>query len=418
MTYSYKKLWNVLKTRGISKKQLSKETGIGTSTLSDLTSGKNTSMDTIAKIMDYLGCSLTDIVEMFDDNNINRMTASAADCNTPGFYIPDNHPSEDNAIQFLWEPYILRSSVNFFIGEMDLGKSLLSIDLAARISNGWTLPGETSHRPPEVVLICGKEALDSKQLEPRLHQAGAKMSNIRIFDNPYKPNLEDGGITDVIASQKPALCIIDPITSFVKDASDILQPTRLRSIFDSKFINVLNETKCALLVVVHTTKAGNEDLLKSALGSLDNVAYIRSAINAVAHPNHKYIKLLFHTKANYTDHGKTIPYQIIGGRPHYLQDDDLRDIPSIGDYITKYTKSNFDRLTYRDDDKDLSAIMSDTKSIFIDGPVEKQNAKAQFEELGYEPATFLLMRELLDIESEFVDGTEYLYIKNISTPEK
>ena len=411
MTYSYKKLWDVLKSRGISKKQLSKETGIGTSTLSDLSSGKNTSLDTIAKIIDYLGCSFTDIVEIIDDNGSNRATESTININNPGFYIPDNQLSEDNAIQFLWEPYILRSSVNFFIGEMDLGKSLLSIDLAARISNGWPLPGDDKPRAPEVVLVCGKEDLDSRQLEPRLHKAGANMSNIRIFDNPYKPNLEDGGITDVIASQNPGLCIIDPITSFVKDASDILQPARLRSIFDTKFIDVLNETKCALLVVVHTTKAGNEDLLKSALGSLDNVAYIRSAINAVAHPDHKYIKLLFHTKANYTDHGKTIPYQIIGGKPYYLQDDDLEDIPSIGNYIIKYTKSNFDRLTYRDDDKDMSLIMSDTRSIFSGGLVEKRDAKDTFMEMGYDAATFLLMRELLDIESKFEDGVEYLYIR-------
>ena len=34
-----------------------------------------------------------------------------------------------------------------------------------------------------------------------------------------------------------------------------------------------------------------------------------------------------------------------------------------------------------------------------------------FEEMGYEPATFLLMRELLDIESEFLDGVEYLEIR-------
>ena len=174
MTYSYKKLWDVLKSRGISKKQLSKETGIGTSTLSDLSSGKNTSLDTIAKIIDYLGCSFTDIVEIIDDNGSNRATESTININNPGFYIPDNQLSEDNAIQFLWEPYILRSSVNFFIGEMDLGKSLLSIDLAARISNGWPLPGDDKPRAPEVVLVCGKEDLDSRQLEPRLHKTGGR----------------------------------------------------------------------------------------------------------------------------------------------------------------------------------------------------------------------------------------------------
>ena len=64
MIYSYDKLWKLLIDRKITKTEMRQQTGISTNT------GENgeqmpVSMEALAKICNYLGCGLDDVVEIF-----------------------------------------------------------------------------------------------------------------------------------------------------------------------------------------------------------------------------------------------------------------------------------------------------------------------------------------------------------------
>jgi DNA (cytosine-5)-methyltransferase 1 len=64
MDISYNKLWKLLIDKGLNKTQLSKETGISSSTISKLGKNEQISMDSMLKICKVLDCDIGDIVEI------------------------------------------------------------------------------------------------------------------------------------------------------------------------------------------------------------------------------------------------------------------------------------------------------------------------------------------------------------------
>ncbi|MDR0883224.1 MAG: helix-turn-helix transcriptional regulator [Oscillospiraceae bacterium] len=64
MSVSYNKLWKLLIDKGLNKTQLSKETGISSSTISKLGKNEQISMDSMLKICKVLDCNIGDIVDV------------------------------------------------------------------------------------------------------------------------------------------------------------------------------------------------------------------------------------------------------------------------------------------------------------------------------------------------------------------
>ena len=65
MIYSYDKLWKLLIDRKITKTEMRQQTGISTNMLAKMGKQMPVSMKALAKICNYLGCGLDDVVEIF-----------------------------------------------------------------------------------------------------------------------------------------------------------------------------------------------------------------------------------------------------------------------------------------------------------------------------------------------------------------
>ena len=71
------------------------------------------------------------------------------------------------AVRWLWEPYLPRGKLAVLDGDPNVGKSLLSVDLAARLSRGGPLPdGTPLDRPHATLLLSGEDAA-ADTLRPR-----------------------------------------------------------------------------------------------------------------------------------------------------------------------------------------------------------------------------------------------------------
>src|SRR5437016_5021698 len=81
-------------------------------------------------------------------------------------------------IQWLWERYVPRGKIALLDGDPGIGKSLLTIDLAARLSRGGPLPcGQTLHRPHTTLLLAAEDgAADTTR--PRAEAAGADLDRV------------------------------------------------------------------------------------------------------------------------------------------------------------------------------------------------------------------------------------------------
>ena len=63
MVISYNKLWKILESRHITKKELAKRAGISETTVRNMTRGENVSLIMLANICDALHVNLGDIAE-------------------------------------------------------------------------------------------------------------------------------------------------------------------------------------------------------------------------------------------------------------------------------------------------------------------------------------------------------------------
>lgn len=68
MEISYKKLWKLLIDRNMNKGDLTRISGISTSTVSKLAKGENVNTDILLKICQALNCDLGDIAEVTSDS--------------------------------------------------------------------------------------------------------------------------------------------------------------------------------------------------------------------------------------------------------------------------------------------------------------------------------------------------------------
>lgn len=70
--FSYKPLDKYLKEKGITKAQLIRADVATSGTLNSMVHGKPISMKTLDKILNFLGCNISDVVEHIPEKHIPR----------------------------------------------------------------------------------------------------------------------------------------------------------------------------------------------------------------------------------------------------------------------------------------------------------------------------------------------------------
>jgi hypothetical protein len=149
-------------------------------------------------------------------------------------------------------------------GDPGLGKTLITLDYAARVSSGRGMPDGSSGdltEPGGVVILTAEDGLGDT-VRPRLEAAGADLERIVVLDavtdgtDERMPTAADvPAITEAIAAVKAKLVIIDPLMAYLPSATDAYRDQDVRRLL-AALSRVAADTGAALLVVRHLTKAG------------------------------------------------------------------------------------------------------------------------------------------------------------------
>lgn len=68
MTISYNKLWKLMIDKHINKTKLRNQLGISSNAMAKLGKNESVQVETLAKICNYLNCTMNDIMEILIDN--------------------------------------------------------------------------------------------------------------------------------------------------------------------------------------------------------------------------------------------------------------------------------------------------------------------------------------------------------------
>jgi len=66
MVISYQRLWKILETRHITKKELARRAGISDTTIRNMSAGQNVSLDVLGKVCAALHVDLGDIAQFVE----------------------------------------------------------------------------------------------------------------------------------------------------------------------------------------------------------------------------------------------------------------------------------------------------------------------------------------------------------------
>ena len=85
------------------------------------------------------------------------------------------------SLSWLWPKRLALGKLTIFDGDPDVGKSLVTLDLAARLTTGRPFPGCESAAPPgNVIILHGEDAVEDT-LVPRLQAIARNKADQRIF---------------------------------------------------------------------------------------------------------------------------------------------------------------------------------------------------------------------------------------------
>jgi putative DNA primase/helicase len=199
------------------------------------------------------------------------------------------------AVWWLWKGLIPFRHVTLFVAPGKTGKGTTLADIAARMTKGRAMPGDTEKRDPMNVVIIAPEDDANEALRPRLEAAGADMDkvfNLTKFSDGTQFYLPDN-ITDLAVAVEQiekqtglrvGLVIIDPVLAIVTKsingnaaARSITNPLEdfAKQPLDFDPLDPDNEDAVhpglAVVLTQHTTKAGKT---ASSQGLVDSVRMV------------------------------------------------------------------------------------------------------------------------------------------------
>jgi putative DNA primase/helicase len=239
---------------------------------------------------------------------------------------------ESQMVDWLWQDRIPIGKLTLLAGEPGLGKTFLSMDLAARVSTGAAFPDNASCKVGEaLILTCEDGAGDT--LRPRLDKHGAdvtKIGNINgitlISGETVYPNLRSH--LDPIANyfeQHPnvRLLIIDPISAFLGDKTDSHNNSSVRAVL-GPLVELAERFSVAILGITHLNK-GEAKAINKVMGSIAFVAAAR-AVWQVSKDHEDDEKRLFLPVKNNLAQSTGLSFKIRDGRCEWSSEPVLRSV--------------------------------------------------------------------------------------------
>lgn len=309
-------------------------------------------------------------------------------------------------VDWLWPGRIPCGALTVLDGDPGLGKSTVTLALAARVSRGDAMPPATgqSTTAPANVIIFSAEDDPARTIRPRLEAAGADLERIQIVEAvstedegdrlPVLP-LDLPALEQFIAKHQARLVIIDPIMGFLGDEIDAHKDQSIRRALH-QFSKLTERAQCAFLIVRHLNKMPGGAAMYRGGGSIGIIGAARSGLLLAHHPEDPTSCVLASTKSNLGPPPRSIVVSIanqtveIAGTPTTIslaawdEECDLTADELLGS-PTKQSKV----------EKCVEAI----RELLAGGRMKSADFEAALKEKGFKPRTIKTARKAAEVKA-------------------
>ena len=214
--------------------------------------------------------------------------------------------------EWLWEPYIPRGKLTIILGDPGIGKTFLTLHLAAVVSKGGIFLGESENveRMPEAAIYQTAEDGIADTIKRRLTKMEPDFKNLFYIDESKEGlSLSDERIELALLRLKPALLVIDPLQAYLGAYVDMHRANEVRPVL-SRIGLLAEKYHTAIVLIMHLNKLSQAKALYRSLGSIDIPAAARSLLIIGRNPDDDDQRIIAHEKSSLAKAGKSIAFRI------------------------------------------------------------------------------------------------------------
>lgn len=231
------------------------------------------------------------------------------------------HTVEREQVKWLWPGRVPAGKLTLFVGDPGTGKSLATVDIAARVSKGLPFPdGSAGEQGDVLILTAEDDARDT--VGPRLDAASADSHHIARI-NAVKVMLNDGQTNESMFSLERdllkleetlkkhgrfKLIIIDPLTAYMGAKVNSWRDSEVRALL-TPVTDFAARTAIAVIGIMHMRKSETDAMLRVS-GSIAFVAAARAVWGFGADPDDDTRRVMVPVKNNLAALGNALSYQI------------------------------------------------------------------------------------------------------------
>lgn len=229
-------------------------------------------------------------------------------------------------IAWLWPARIPAGRITLLVGLPGKGKSLATIDAAARVSTGMDWPDGTECPQGSAILITAEDN-PNDTIRPRLDAAGADVNRVGLLSMIKRRGAEGRPVetpftlADVFELENELsrlpdckLIVIDPIGSFLGSKTDAHRDNEVRAVL-GPVASLAEKYGAAVVVVAHRRKGLGTLADDLALGSRAFTGLARAVWHVTPDPRNKDRRLLLPGKNNLAKESNGLAFTISGDPP-------------------------------------------------------------------------------------------------------
>lgn len=301
-----------------------------------------------------------------------------------------------SGIEWLWPGWIPKGFSSLLVGDPGVGKSIIALNLVAKVISGDCFPLEADkHRPQNVIWIETEASQQVLNIRAKAFGFDRKKLFLPVIDGDLlgQPDISNEShreqIVQLIEAKEPALIVLDSLGSSQPGGENRKEDIAPVMEF---FAMVARDYNTSVLVVHHLRKQSPNESTEVSLGRVRGSTAISAlcrSVIAVTNPQEEIVRLS-HIKANLARKQKPISVKFI-----YNKQEDVESI-EYGLYQPPAPKRN---------KKELCAdwVISQLSLAGSDG-VGLRDLTDRGEANGYTRANLYSAKELLD-ERIAVSGT-------------
>lgn len=221
------------------------------------------------------------------------------------------------SIEWAWRGYIPLAKLTIIEGDPGDGKSILTLDLAARWSTGAAMPDGTNGVGPWPVILVSAEDDPGDTIVPRLVAAGAKLTVVHLVTHGVTEDRPFDFATGLQQVEYHArlvgarAIVFDPLVAFIGGDTDTHNDASVRRALQP--LKLLAErVRAAVLGVRHLNKAGGPGTkaIYRGTGSIAFTGAARATFLVTADRNDPSSKIFAPVKTNLSARPPSMGYRV------------------------------------------------------------------------------------------------------------